>query len=117
MLSTSQGGCKDYVKLNIWYKVLSTVLGVPYVVNKYGLLSLSTTLITVKTFNNSLVPQGKSPMPPPVICGLHTPAPAYLQPHVCHDNPSSKPLGPSPRADPSSRLGLAVYPSPFILHL
>lgn len=39
MLTTSQGGRRDYVKLHIWYKVLSTVLGILYVLSKYELLS------------------------------------------------------------------------------
>lgn len=103
------------IKLNIWYKVLSTVLGIRYVLNKYEFLSLGTTLITVKTFNSSLVPLGNSPNS--FTCHLRPsfqPLPTFSL-TVCHDNPSSKPLGPSPRADPSSQLGLAVYPLPFLL--
>lgn len=94
MLTTSQGGCRDYVKLNIWYKVLSTVLGIPDVLNKYEFLSLGTTLITVKTFNSSLLPLGKSPnsftchlrpsspcLPSASLCVMTIPAPSLLAPH------------------------------------
>lgn len=61
MLTTSEGSCRDYIKLNIWYKVLSTVLGIPHMLNRCELLSSSSTQITVEHFNNVLVPLGKGP--------------------------------------------------------
>lgn len=94
--------------------MLSTVLGTQYMLNKYELLLFKYHSDHGRnTSSDSLVHLENAQMPQLAVEAL-TIQPCLPSASLCHENPTSKPLGPSRRGAPSSPLGFAVCPLPFI---